>query len=412
MKLSFASTLAAAVAALLCLGLGFFVGSEWGDSQDPDEVGAPRQTADGDIAENRSPNPRSEAKSRRRLAAIVPEETQDAADVLFSEKLMGYFRTEYRGAWETERENEISTAQWEKAVNEFKTAVLALPATMALKSALDANRDERLAKGLENAEQDSVLEAIQKGLWAPDATTFDAELMGRILKPQLVGGNQGGPSFQSDKRSKPRNGLTLFFPRGIHKLSPRKLQIRRNVVEDLTIAGAGKDQTLLQLGELDSRESIKRLSFKDLTIDLGDDYFFDVRGNSNLSIDMLRTRLVRFDMGAGGSLAFAVGGGAIIRAIDCEFLGGYGRSPGSGNLYRGRPGWMYFSRCRFSMLDLNIRQGSAIRFDDCNFDGMRSDPRKRHPKLFRGGSFTKLQNPREYRRRKPISLATLFPDFK
>lgn len=172
------------------------------------------------------------------------------------------------------------------------------------------------------------------------------------------------------------------------------------------------DQTLLQLGELDSRGVVKRLRFQDLTIDMGNDYFFDLRGKHSLSIDMTRARLVRFDMGAGGSLAFSVGGGAIIRATDCEFLGGYGRNPGSGNLYRGNPGWMRFSRCRFSLLDLNLRSSGALRFDDCDFANMRQDPRLQHPKLFRGGSYTPPAKPRDYRRPKPISLSTIFPDFK
>jgi hypothetical protein len=92
-------------------------------------------------------------------------------------------------------------------------------------------------------------------------------------------------------------------------------------------------------------------------------------------------RIIGFDMGAGGSVAFGVEG-MLLEAKQCQFLGGYGRSPGSGNLLRGGPIVCRFTDCTFKQLrSLELDEMKAGLFTRCVIDGIGSFDADRYPNV-------------------------------
>jgi hypothetical protein len=67
-----------------------------------------------------------------------------------------------------------------------------------------------------------------------------------------------------------------------------------------------------------------------MTIHCGDNYLLQLRRNFTVRLE--RCRLVGFDMGAGGSKAFAGDAGAVLVSA-CRIEAGFGKSPGFGNLF-------------------------------------------------------------------------------
>jgi uncharacterized protein YneF (UPF0154 family) len=130
------------------------------------------------------------------------------------------------------------------------------------------------------------------------------------------------------------DGSTVTFPAGQFEWKISRIpRIGGTFPKDLLIRGAGMNHTLVKFGEIDTRCEIYGLTFQDLTIDCGNDPLTDLRVAPAL-IRMIRCRVVRFDNGAGGSTMLDASTAAFY-AEDCRFEGGYGRSPGSGNLVRG-----------------------------------------------------------------------------
>ena len=135
------------------------------------------------------------------------------------------------------------------------------------------------------------------------------------------------------------------------------------------------DATLLQLGDIGIRGDVQRLAFRDLTLDAGNDGLFDMRSGA-LVLDLERVRIVRFDAAHGGCHVFDARG-VLIRARDSKIIGGYGRHPGHGDLFRSGPILARFSRCRFELLDMSLsRVGSRGRvlFQDCSFHLLEENP--------------------------------------
>ena len=65
-------------------------------------------------------------------------------------------------------------------------------------------------------------------------------------------------------------------------------------------------------------------------------------------------------------------------AIDTEIMGGYGRSPGSGELVRGTPFLGLFKNCTLELVELRSLQeldGGQVHFDGCRFRLKEADPR-------------------------------------
>lgn len=262
----------------------------------------------------------------------APRAATDVTDELFSAALLDRFEDEFTAAWMKQRATPPGAPDVAAAVEDFRRRVLALPAEMGAEAARRANDGDRLRESLSAADGNALVDAATAGTWKPERKDLDDAFLDRVFARLTDGGTVAGGSFAGDPNHRAGKGLTLDFGPGAWKLDEGRLKDRDgSFPEDLTIQGAGMNGTVLTIGDIGPRGAIKRLRFRDLTVDCGDNYFFDMR-TASMTLDLARVRIVRFDMGAGGSLAFASNRGALIRAQDCEFLGGYGRSPGSGNL--------------------------------------------------------------------------------
>lgn len=128
-----------------------------------------------------------------------------------------------------------------------------------------------------------------------------------------------------------------------------------------------------------------------------DNYLESIRTGS-YTLRLERCRVIGFDMGAGGSDMLSGSVGAFF-ASDCRIEAGYGRSPGSGNLFDVRGALLVhlvncelvgpfqsvyyqwngaahvFERCRFSKMKRSGRERlrhaqKLVQFKDCTFDEM------------------------------------------
>lgn len=135
------------------------------------------------------------------------------------------------------------------------------------------------------------------------------------------------------------DGATISFPPGVHNL---ELPRMRHFPRDLVVEGSGMDVTLVRFTELGTHDEVHSLTFRDMTIACGS-YFTDLR-NEPAAIRLERCRVVGFDKGAGGSLLIGARQVAFY-ATDSRFESGYGRSPGSGNLFRFHAGLVRLDGC-------------------------------------------------------------------
>ena len=170
------------------------------------------------------------------------------------------------------------------------------------------------------------------------------------------------------------NGTHVLLAPGTHRWDVAGYLHRNAFPSDVLIEGAGMDKTLLILNELESRQEIKSLTFKDLTIDCSNNYFTDLRRNEPVTISMENVRVVGFDMGAGGSVMLAARTAAFY-AKGCRFEAGYARTDaGSGNVFRVGSGLLArLENCAFigpfrSVFDAN--RSATYVFSDCTFEEM------------------------------------------
>jgi hypothetical protein len=200
-----------------------------------------------------------------------------------------------------------------------------------------------------------------------DQTAFAAHFVRKETGPAV-----DGPSW------KPADGLahgaTLRFPAGLHSWSTRSFRNVKTFPRDLTIEGAGMNATLVRLDELSTDGDITNLTFRDCTIDCGDNYFTDLRTDAPITLRLERCRVIGFDMGAGGSVMLSADTAAFF-ATDCRFEAGYGRTqPGFGNLFRVREGLLV--RCERSVFRGPFRSvydeddAATYVFADCRFERM------------------------------------------
>jgi len=212
-----------------------------------------------------------------------------------------------------------------------------------------------------------MLRALRKSRVRPFALLEDPERFGAHFTRQTSGPSIVGTTWNS-KDPLP-DGATLSFPAGAHVFRSSALDHVDRFPKDLLICGAGMDATLVRLDEIGTRSEIHSLTFRDLTIDCGNDYLTDLRRDEPVTLRLERCRVVRFDMGAGGSVMLAARVAAFY-ATDCRFEAGYGRSPGSGNLFRTGSGLVRLEHCviRGPFRSVYDRAASYV-FDRCEFRG-------------------------------------------
>jgi hypothetical protein len=141
------------------------------------------------------------------------------------------------------------------------------------------------------------------------------------------------------------DGDVLRFGPGSHRFGAQRWS-RTRFPRDLVIEGAGADHTLVTFDEFQTASGpILNLTFRDLTVDCGNDHLFDVRADGPVVLRFERCRVVRFDMGAGGSVCLATTGLAAWMT-DTTFETGYGRSPPYGSVLRASgPALVRMERC-------------------------------------------------------------------
>jgi hypothetical protein len=294
-----------------------------------------------------------------------PEGGHGTEGVLITEALREYARKGLREGWASVRSDDMPEELVASLLAEYEEDVLALPNRLGRWRAEDqterdlaAARSELEALLFDADEQDlTMLELVE------DPAEFGALFAPEVSGPQLAG-DVAGRKLGADLP----DGTTLVYPPGVYRVEMRALSFVERFPVDLTLAGAGRDATLLIVGNIGSRGTIERFTIRDCTVFTADDYLFDQRGGDAL-IQLFRTRVVGFDMGAGSSCMFS-GENLALYAQDSEFLGGYGRSPGSGNLFRhdssGR--LMRFDRCRLERIEVDpsrVRGGMTLVFAGC-----------------------------------------------
>ncbi len=202
-----------------------------------------------------------------------------------------------------------------------------------------------------------------------DRTAFAAHFERKETGPIV-----DGPSWK--RADTLAHGTTLRFPAGQHTWSVRSFRSAKTFPRDLVVEGAGMNTTLVRLDELDVSADVTNLTFRDCTIDCGDDYFTDLHSDAPITLRLERCRVIGFDMGAGGSVMLSANTAAFF-ATDCRFEAGYGRTrPGFGNLFRVRDGLLVrCGNCVFrgpfrSVFDTD--SAATYVFSACRFERMNS----------------------------------------
>lgn len=212
-----------------------------------------------------------------------------------------------------------------------------------------------------------------------------------------------------------RDGTTLRFDPGMGTWRSRYLESvpDQKFPKDLVIEGSGMDATLVTIETISTRDEIHSLTFRDCTIDCGNNALTDLRSRNPVTIRMIRCRVIRFDNGAGGSLMLDARSAGFY-ASDCRFEDGFGRSPGSGNLFRVGSGLLArIEDCTFvgpfnSVYDTD--NAATYVFERCRFEQQKV-PLDKPPAGVRFIDCTSTPPPAE-RRRKTRPLTDINPDWK
>jgi hypothetical protein len=206
-------------------------------------------------------------------------------------------------------------------------------------------------------------------------------------------------------------GVVLHFEPGAYRLT--NVMPQGPFPRDVTFAGSGMDQTLLLLGGLRPRTSVRRLAIRDCTVYTENQPLFELR-DAFASATFERVRFVGFDSGAVPSPLVRAGGLALL-ARQCFFEGGIGRAPGSGTLFAVPTAALLarFEGCRASFVDLGLAEldaGASAVFAHCTLQNLTADPApelERHPGVvIEGGTLSVRSAERPF----PVpTLEELFP---
>lgn len=165
------------------------------------------------------------------------------------------------------------------------------------------------------------------------AVVKSGDVFGKWFERKINGPAMDGATIS--KENPVVDGATLRFGTGkqVWKVSTLG-RGKESFPKDVLVIGAGRDQTLLSIDEFDADSDIRSLTFQDLTLDCANNYMTDLRAQSGTTLRFERCRIVRFDMGAGGSVMLSARSGVAFYATDTLITCGYGRSPGSGHVFR------------------------------------------------------------------------------
>lgn len=312
-------------------------------------------------------SPARQAASTHETAART-DDTRAPGGELIDEDLRAYARSGIRAAWKQSRSDEIPVDRLERGLLEFGNRVLALPADIGRRLAEERTREELLARDAKAGGAFALLEKLARTPTpmpelASDPAAMEA-LFARTSPETAVRAEQLGKlSAKQIEASK-----TYVYPSGVFELALDFNGIQ-SVPEDVTIAGAGMNATLLVMsGNIFANRPLQRFSIRDCTVFTSNNYLFDQR-TAPATVLLERVRVVGFDMGGGSSCALGFTGGLVLLARDCRFEGGYGRHPEHGQLMDLRSaGILRLERCRLDRLSLgaaNLPEGSTLALWQC-----------------------------------------------
>ncbi|MEO0652433.1 MAG: RNA polymerase sigma factor, partial [Planctomycetota bacterium] len=366
------------------------------------------------------------------VAAAVPaiddEETARRAvegsveDELFSGDLEAYIRQQIAAGWRSAREDEAPDEVVDKGFAEVVSLIQSAPSVIGRRQA-EAKTKNDLAGDVPIV---ALLERLDAGELAnPTERVLNGAEFAKNFEPKREGPTVDLTAYLSDRDRPLQDGTTYVLPAGVFLLDNFMHNVN-SFPRDVTIVGAGKDATLLLIDdEWYTRSPVVNFGLVNLTAHTMNDYLFDLR-HEPATVYMEGVRLIGFDMGAGGSCAFGTKELALL-AKDCEFVGGYGRSPQHGQLFRVETDGLVarFERCVFDTVNISpsrVRSGAAVAFVDCRgIDLLDSQDRfgqqfASNPALvergFNRSFFDRYPEPGQRVYPEPKDLNALFPDWE
>jgi hypothetical protein len=321
--------------------------------------------------------PKAPRTDARRTFAPENEPTvrEPATDDLLSRSLLGLAAEGIRVGWSKRRADTIPDDLHAEGLGRFEETVLTSPERIGAELADEQTaREKSLPDAAAGGAFAFIASLAEGGTPVPQLVT-NANAFEALLPRTTSGPTVHAESVLRNLQDVIEAGATISFPAGVFELQ-RFLGLKTPFPSDVTLTGAGMNSTLLVLGtEWMARGSVRRLEVRDCTIFTNDNYFIDQR-EGEVTMLLERVRVVGMDFAAGASCVFSFHGGAVVRARDCRFEGGYGDHPGSGQLLSFRsaaPVAARFERCTVSRIHLTIegiQGGTTIVFDSCRLDEM------------------------------------------
>ena len=338
----------------------------------------------------------------------TPVESEE--EPLITERLLAYARENIQLGWKQIRpEDSIPPSQEEEAVEKYEKIVLVSPEVLGQTFAKDQND---LDAARDHGAGFALLELMLKSKAGEESTrvAHDPEAMAAFFEPETSGPTLNG--FDFDGNGELADGTTLVYPPGVYRLSLRAHHL--SFPSDLTIRGAGMDQTYLLIEELYPRSILKNLTIENCTVNASG-YLTDLR-REPCSLKFENARFIGFDLGAGSSCLIAAPSGVLF-ARNCVFDGRYGRNPGSGQVFDIRSGGLLarFENCEFNLVELNSGRYSKdvrIVYSGCRFiDTMDRMPDGPPTNLFFPGTTVEYYD-RSKGSPEPRDVNELFPDWQ
>lgn len=268
------------------------------------------------------------------------------------------------------------------AMGTFKNTIRSLAGNLATQAGREANRLATLRRGFEELDGLAIVNVLDEMQFDSLAGFgFTRVKVAELAEPEMAVNQMDGRLLLKDPNHilELEENTEIFFPAGTYTIDEqvlmRTLENRgKKFPGGVTFVGGGKDKTTLKLTDARfTRDDVDHLGFRDVTIDCDNDGLFDKRQGS-LVLRLSNVRLVRFDAGHGGCTLFSINEGLIVHAIDTEFIGGFGRSPGNGSIFESSDIFLgHFERCSFTGIKYPLfrsvcERSASLWMDDCQFD--------------------------------------------
>jgi hypothetical protein len=285
-----------------------------------------------------------------------------------------------RAGWASVRDDPMPLQLVERALTDFYEQTRRLPHEIASSLAKrETNRDEWKAKvatdglvavlgGLQHRKPDNRIGPLPS--FVGDASTFDEHFVRQT--PEKVVHHDEEASVSAHLV----DGTTLRYPKGVFRLW-RYVPDTSPIADDMSIEGAGMDETLLVVDNTRVGNRLVRFRLADCTVLSWGPAL--VKLNQSASVMLERVRFVGFDDAPASGDALSFHNSIALLARECRFEGGYGDSTMTASLVFAPTASILarFETCRFDRLRFLPRQvnnQATIVFDGCMFTDLLTDP--------------------------------------